>query len=150
MSQIHSIKLTTKDAKVNRWLKNQNNKSRSLELAIKLMIARYGDDDLFNGAITRLLADETAARDEVVETATEIIEPEVEKKSVVKKKTSKKSTPMPEQEQEQEQDDVVDLDPRALLRASGESDDKSKQDDGVIDMSEDDILNMFSNQSQKL
>lgn len=146
MSQIHSIKLTTKDAKVNRWLKNQNNKSRSLELAIKLMIARYGDDDLFNGAITRLLADETAARDEVVETATEIIEPEVEKKSVVKKKTSKKSTPMPEQEQ----DDVIDLDPRALLRASGESDDKSKQDDGVIDMSEDDILNMFSNQSQKL
>lgn len=146
MSQIHSIKLTTKDAKVNRWLKNQNNKSRSLELAIKLMIARYGDDDLFNGAITRLLADETAAREEVVETATETIEPEVEKKSVVKKKTSKKSTPMPEQEQ----DDVVDLDPRALLRASGESDDKSKQDDGVIDMSEDDILNMFSNQSQKL
>lgn len=148
MSQIHSIKLTTKDAKVNRWLKNQNNKSRSLELAIKLMIARYGDDDLFNGAITRLLADETAARDEVVETATatETIEPEVEKKSVVKKKTSKKSTPMPEQEQ----DNVVDLDPRALLRASGESDDKSKQDDGVIDMSEDDILNMFSNQSQKL
>lgn len=148
MSQIHSIKLTTKDAKVNRWLKNQNNKSRSLELAIKLMIARYGDDDLFNGAITRLLADETAAREEVVETATETIEPEVEKKSVVKKKTSKKSTPMPEQEQEQ--DDVVDLDPRALLRASGESEDKSKQDDGVIDMSEDDILNMFSNQSQKL
>lgn len=146
MSQIHSIKLTTKDAKVNRWLKNQNNKSRSLELAIKLMIARYGDDDLFNGAITRLLADETAAREEVVETATETIEPEVEKKSVVKKKTSKKSTPMPEQEQ----DDVVDLDPRALLRASGESEDKSKQDDGVIDMSEDDILNMFSNQSQKL
>lgn len=148
MSQIHSIKLTTKDAKVNRWLKNQNNKSRSLELAIKLMIARYGDDDLFNGAITRLLADETAAREEVVETATEIIEPEVEKKSVVKKKTSKKSTPM--LKQEQEQDDVIDLDPRALLRASGESDDKSKQDDGVIDMSEDDILNMFSNQSQKL
>lgn len=146
MSQIHSIKLTTKDAKVNRWLEHQNNKSRSLELAIKLMIARYGEDDLFNGAITRLLADETVAREEVEDVVNESVQ--VIEKPVVKTKTTttKKVTPKPKKVEVKE--DEPQLDPRALLRAS---DDKpqAKKDD-VIDMSEDDILSMFSNQSQNL
>lgn len=146
-AKVYALKFTSKDAEVAEWMASQNQKSKSIELGIRLLIAMYGTDDLYMSALERLLlsmrlqnsgepnttSTNTIAKIGAVD-AIKILEPE--KKQVVKTKKATATKVL----------DDKPLDPTALLSASEK---KSKKSDNAVP-SADAILAMMSDQAKGL
>lgn len=52
---VYAPRFTSKDPQVAEWWENQQVKSKSLEMAIKMLIQRFGTIDIYEAAMLQLL-----------------------------------------------------------------------------------------------
>ena len=129
---VFAPRFTSHDPQVEEWWENQRVKSKSLELAIKLLVKQYGTVDIYDAAVTSLMQSLTVNDDSkpVVTYESKAITP---KKSV---------EPKPKKKEEPKK-----VDPEELITAS-EKPAVSKP--STQELSPDDILAMMSNQAGSL
>ena len=135
---VFAPRFTSHDPQVEEWWENQRVKSKSLELAIKLLVKQYGTVDIYDAAIESLTR--SAGIVPVVEPATKEVAPKVEvkpkKKVVEEPKQVKASEP-------------TQIDPQELIAASEKPKVPAKKA-SPQELSPDDILAMMSNQAGSL
>lgn len=135
---VFAPRFTSHDPQVEEWWENQRVKSKSLELAIKLLVKQYGTVDIYDAAIESLTR--SAGVVPVVEPVKKEIAPKVEvkpkKKVVEEPKQVKASEP-------------TQIDPQELIAASEKPKAPAKKA-SPQELSPDDILAMMSNQAGSL
>lgn len=134
---VYAPRFTSKDPQVAEWWANQHVKSKSLEMAIKILIQRFGTMDIYEAAMMQLL-ENSGYRVVLNEPIASTVEP---KKESVKEVSVEK--PAPEEQV---------LDPQALIKASEEKPKvKAKETKTTADtMNAEDILAMMSNQASSM
>lgn len=135
---VFAPRFTSHDPQVEEWWENQRVKSKSLELAIKLLVKQYGTVDIYDAAI------ESLTRSAGVVPVTEPVKKEVAPKVEVKPK--KKVVEEPKQVVASE---PTQIDPQELIAASEKPKAPAKKASSQ-DLSPDDILAMMSNQAGSL
>ena len=135
---VFAPRFTSHDPQVEEWWENQRVKSKSLELAIKLLVKQYGTVDIYDAAI------ESLTRSAGVVPVTEPVKKEVAPKVEVKPK--KKVVEEPQQVVASE---PTQIDPQELIAASEKPKAPAKKASSQ-DLSPDDILAMMSNQAGSL
>lgn len=135
---VFAPRFTSHDPQVEEWWENQRVKSKSLELAIKLLVKQYGTVDIYDAAI------ESLTRSAGVVPVTEPVKKEVAPKVEVKPKRQVKSEPKPVVVDEPKQ-----IDPQELIAASEKPKAPAKKA-SPQELSPDDILAMMSNQAGSL
>lgn len=135
---VFAPRFTSHDPQVEEWWENQRVKSKSLELAIKLLVKQYGTVDIYDAAI------ESLTRSAGVVPVTEPVKKEVAPKVEVKPK--KKVVEEPKQVVASE---PTQIDPQELIAASEKPKEPSKKA-SPQELSPDDILAMMSNQAGSL
>lgn len=135
---VFAPRFTSHDPQVEEWWENQRVKSKSLELAIKLLVKQYGTVDIYDAAI------ESLTRSAGVVPVTEPVKKEVAPKVEVKPK--KKVVEEPKQVVASE---PTQIDPQELIAASEKPKATAKKASSQ-DLSPDDILAMMSNQAGSL
>ena len=137
---VFAPRFTSHDPQVEEWWENQRVKSKSLELAIKLLVKQYGTVDIYDAAIESL----TRSAGVVPVVQTEPVKKEVAPKVEVKPKKQVKSEPKPVVVDEPKQ-----IDPQELIAASEKPKVPAKKA-SPQELSPDDILAMMSNQAGSL
>jgi hypothetical protein len=129
---VFAPRFTSHDPQVEEWWENQRVKSKSLELAIKLLVRQYGTVDIYDAAVTSLMQSLTSTDDskQIVTYAPKVITP---KKSV---------EPKPKKKEEPKK-----VDPEDLITASEKP---TVAKPSTQELSPDDILAMMSNQAGSL
>lgn len=135
---VFAPRFTSHDPQVEEWWENQRVKSKSLELAIKLLVKQYGTVDIYDAAI------ESLTRSVGVVPVTEPVKKEVAPKVEVKPK--KKVVEEPKQVKASE---PTQIDPQELIAASEKPKAPAKKA-SPQELSPDDILAMMSNQAGSL
>lgn len=135
---VFAPRFTSHDPQVEEWWENQRVKSKSLELAIKLLVKQYGTVDIYDAAI------ESLTRSAGVVPVTEPVKKEVAPKVEVKPK--KKVVEEPKQVKASE---PTQIDPQDLIAASEKPKAPAKKA-SPQELSPDDILAMMSNQAGSL
>ena len=135
---VFAPRFTSHDPQVEEWWENQRVKSKSLELAIKLLVKQYGTVDIYDAAI------ESLTRSAGVVPVTEPVKKEVAPKVEVKPK--KKVVEEPKQVVANE---PTQIDPQELIAASEKLKAPAKKA-SPQELSPDDILAMMSNQAGSL
>lgn len=135
---VFAPRFTSHDPQVEEWWENQRVKSKSLELAIKLLVKQYGTVDIYDAAI------ESLTRSAGVVPVTEPVKKEIAPKVEVKPKKQVKSEPKPVVASEPTQ-----IDPQELIAASEKPKAPAKKA-SPQELSPDDILAMMSNQAGSL
>lgn len=140
---VFAPRFTSHDPQVEEWWENQRVKSKSLELAIKLLVKQYGTVDIYDAAIESLTR--SAGVVPVVET------PRVEpvKKEVVPKVESKPKKQVTEETKQVVASESTQIDPQELIAASEKPKAPAKKA-SPQELSPDDILAMMSNQAGSL
>lgn len=140
---VFAPRFTSHDPQVEEWWENQRVKSKSLELAIKLLVKQYGTVDIYDAAIESLTR--SAGVVPVVET------PRVEpvKKEVVQKVESKPKKQVTEETKQVVVSEPKQVDPQELIAASEKPKAPAKKA-SPQELSPDDILAMMSNQAGSL
>lgn len=133
---VFAPRFTSHDPQVEEWWENQRVKSKSLELAIKLLVKQYGTVDIYDAAIESLTR--SAGVVPVVEPVKKEVVPKIEAKP------KKKVVEEPKQASESKQ-----IDPQELIAASEKPTEPSKKA-SPQELSPDDILAMMSNQAGSL
>ena len=134
---VFAPRFTSHDPQVEEWWENQRVKSKSLELAIKLLVKQYGTVDIYDAAI------ESLTRSAGVVPVAEPVKKEVAPKVDVKpKKLLKEDKPVAVSEPKQ-------VDPQELIAASEKPKAPAKKA-SPQELSPDDILAMMSNQAGSL
>ena len=134
---VFAPRFTSHDPQVEEWWENQRVKSKSLELAIKLLVKQYGTVDIYDAAIESLTR--SAGIVPVVEPVKKEVAPKVDAKP---KKQVKDEPKKVEVEPKQ-------IDPQELIAASEKPKEPAKKS-SPQDLSPDDILAMMSNQAGSL
>lgn len=137
---VFAPRFTSHDPQVEEWWENQRVKSKSLELAIKLLVKQYGTVDIYDAAIESL----TRSAGVVPVVQTEPVKKEVTPKVEVKPK--KKVVEEPKQVVASE---PTQIDPQDLIAASEKPKAPAKKA-SPQELSPDDILAMMSNQAGSL
>lgn len=137
---VFAPRFTSHDPQVEEWWENQRVKSKSLELAIKLLVKQYGTVDIYDAAIESL----TRSAGVVPVVQTEPVKKEVAPKVEVKPK--KKVVEEPKQVVASE---PTQIDPQELIAASEKPKVPAKKA-SPQELSPDDILAMMSNQAGSL
>mgnify|MGYP003084895511 FL=1 len=137
---VFAPRFTSHDPQVEEWWENQRVKSKSLELAIKLLVKQYGTVDIYDAAIESL----TRSAGVVPVVQTEPVKKEVAPKVEVKPKKQVKSEPKPVVV-----DEPTQIDPQELIAASEKPKAPAKKA-SPQELSPDDILAMMSNQAGSL
>ena len=129
---VFAPRFTSHDPQVEEWWENQRVKSKSLELAIKLLVKQYGTVDIYDAAVTSLMQSLTS---------TDNSKPSItyELKDTTPKKTVE---PKPKKKEEPKK-----VDPEDLIIASEKS---TVVKPSTQELSPDDILAMMSNQAGSL
>lgn len=135
---VFAPRFTSHDPQVEEWWENQRVKSKSLELAIKLLVKQYGTVDIYDAAI------ESLTRSAGVVPVVESVKKEVAPKVEVKSKKQVKSEP-----KQVVADEPKQIDPQELIAASEKPKAPAKKASSQ-DLSPDDILAMMSNQAGSL
>ena len=135
---VFAPRFTSHDPQVEEWWENQRVKSKSLELAIKLLVKQYGTVDIYDAAIESLTR--SAGVVPVVEPVTKEVAPKVE----VEPKKQVKSEP-----KQVVADEPKQIDPQDLIAASEKPKAPAKKASSQ-ELSPDDILAMMSNQAGSL
>lgn len=135
---VFAPRFTSHDPQVEEWWENQRVKSKSLELAIKLLVKQYGTVDIYDAAI------ESLTRSAGVVPVTEPVKKEVVPKVEVKPK--KKVVEEPKQVKASE---PTQIDSQELIAASEKPKAPVKKA-SPQELSPDDILAMMSNQAGSL
>lgn len=135
---VFAPRFTSHDPQVEEWWENQRVKSKSLELAIKLLVKQYGTVDIYDAAI------ESLTRSAGVVSVTEPVKKEVAPKVEVKPKKQVKNEPKQVVANESTQ-----IDPQELIAASEKPKAPVKKSSSQ-ELSPDDILAMMSNQAGSL
>lgn len=135
---VFAPRFTSHDLQVEEWWENQRVKSKSLELAIKLLVKQYGTVDIYDAAI------ESLTRSAGVVPVVEPVKKEVAPKVEVKSKKQVKSEP-----KQVVADEPKQIDPQELIAASEKPKAPAKKASSQ-DLSPDDILAMMSNQAGSL
>lgn len=135
---VFAPRFTSHDPQVEEWWENQRVKSKSLELAIKLLVKQYGTVDIYDAAIESLTR--SAGVVPVVEPVKKEIAPKVEDKP------KKKVVGEPKQVVASE---PTQIDPQELIVA-GEKQKAPAKKASPQELSPDDILAMMSNQAGSL
>lgn len=135
---VFAPRFTSHDPQVEEWWENQRVKSKSLELAIKLLVKQYGTVDIYDAAIESLTR--SAGVVPVVEPVTKEVAPKVE----VEPKKQVKSEP-----KQVVADEPKQIDPQELIAASEKPKAPVKKASSQ-ELSPDDILAMMSNQAGSL
>lgn len=135
---VFAPRFTSHDPQVEEWWENQRVKSKSLELAIKLLVKQYGTVDIYDAAIESLTR--SAGVVPVVEPVKKEIAPNVEDKP------KKKVVGEPKQVVASE---PTQIDPQELI-AAGEKQKAPAKKASPQELSPDDILAMMSNQAGSL
>lgn len=135
---VFAPRFTSHDPQVEEWWENQRVKSKSLELAIKLLVKQYGTVDIYDAAI------ESLTRSAGVVPVTESVKKEVAPKVEVKPKKQVKDEPKHVATSEPTQ-----IDPQELIAASEKPKAPAKKA-SPQELSPDDILAMMSNQAGSL
>ena len=140
---VFAPRFTSHDPQVEEWWENQRVKSKSLELAIKLLVKQYGTVDIYDAAIESL----TRSAGVVPVVQTEPVKKEVAPKVEVKPK--KKVVEEPKQVKASE---PTQIDPQELIVASEKPKVPAKKAKKASpqELSPDDILAMMSNQAGSL
>ena len=142
---VFAPRFTSHDPQVEEWWENQRVKSKSLELAIKLLVKQYGTVDIYDAAI------ESLTRSAGVVPVAEPVKKEIAPKVEVKPKKQVKSEPKPVVVDEPKQ-----IDPQELIAASEKPKAASEKPNAPAkkaspqELSPDDILAMMSNQAGSL
>ena len=137
---VFAPRFTSHDPQVEEWWENQRVKSKSLELAIKLLVKQYGTVDIYDAAIESL----TRSAGVVPVVQTEPVKKEVAPKVEVKPKKQVKNEPKQVVASEPTQ-----IDPQDLIAASEKPKAPAKKA-SPQELSPDDILAMMSNQAGSL
>lgn len=137
---VFAPRFTSHDPQVEEWWENQRVKSKSLELAIKLLAKQYGTVDIYDAAIESL----TRSAGVVPVVQTEPVKKEVAPKVEVKPKKKVVEEPMQVKASEPTQ-----IDPQELIAASEKPKAPAKKA-SPQELSPDDILAMMSNQAGSL
>ena len=135
---VFAPRFTSHDPQVEEWWENQRVKSKSLELAIKLLVKQYGTVDIYDAAI------ESLTRSAGVVPVVEPVKKEVAPKVEVKPKKQVKSEP-----KQVAVDEPKQIDPQELIAASEKPKVPAKKA-SPQELSPDDILAMMSNQAGSL
>lgn len=135
---VFAPRFTSHDPQVEEWWENQRVKSKSLELAIKLLVKQYGTVDIYDAAI------ESLTRSAGVVPLVESVKKEVAPKVDVKPKKQVKDEPKQVVANEPKQ-----IDPQELIAASEKPKAPVKKA-SPQELSPDDILAMMSNQAGSL
>jgi len=135
---VFAPRFTSHDPQVEEWWENQRVKSKSLELAIKLLVKQYGTVDIYDAAI------ESLTRSAGVVPVAEPVKKEIAPKVDVKPK--KKVVEEPKQVKASE---PTQIDPQELIAASEKPKAPAKKA-SPQELSPDDILAMMSNQAGSL
>ena len=137
---VFAPRFTSHDPQVEEWWENQRVKSKSLELAIKLLVKKYGTVDIYDAAIESL----TRSAGVVPVVQTEPVKKEVAPKVEDKPKKQVKNEPKQVVASEPTQ-----IDPQELIAASEKPKAPAKKA-SPQELSPDDILAMMSNQAGSL
>lgn len=137
---VFAPRFTSHDPQVEEWWENQRVKSKSLELAIKLLVKQYGTVDIYDAAIESL----TRSAGVVPVMQTEPVKKEIAPK--VEAKPKKKVVEEPKQVKASE---PTQIDPQELIAASEKPKAPAKKATPQ-ELSPDDILAMMSNQAGSL
>lgn len=135
---VFAPRFTSHDPQVEEWWENQRVKSKSLELAIKLLVKQYGTVDIYDAAI------ESLTRSAGVVPVTEPI-----KKEVVPKVEAKPKKKVVEEPKQVVTNEPTQIDPQDLIAASEKPKAPVKKS-SPQELSPDDILAMMSNQAGSL
>ena len=134
---VFAPRFTSHDPQVEEWWENQRVKSKSLELAIKLLVKQYGTVDIYDAAI------ESLTRSAGVVPVVEPVKKEVAPKVEVKPKKAVASEP------KKVEVEPTQIDPQELIAASEKPKAPAKKA-SPQELSPDDILAMMSNQAGSL
>lgn len=137
---VFAPRFTSHDPQVEEWWENQRVKSKSLELAIKLLVKQYGTVDIYDAAIESL----TRSAGVVPVVQTEPVKKEVAPKVEATPKRQVKSEP-----KQIAADEPKQIDPQELIAASEKPKAPAKKASSQ-ELSPDDILAMMSNQAGSL
>lgn len=135
---VFAPRFTSHDPQVEEWWENQRVKSKSLELAIKLLVKQYGTVDIYDAAIESLTR--SAGVVPVTEPIKKEMTPKVEDKPKKQVKNELKQVVASEPTQ---------IDPQELIAASEKPKAPAKKA-SPQELSPDDILAMMSNQAGSL
>lgn len=135
---VFAPRFTSHDPQVEEWWENQRVKSKSLELAIKLLVKQYGTVDIYDAAI------ESLTRSAGVVSVTEPVKKEIAPKVEVKPKKQVKNEP-----KQVVANEPTQIDPQELIAASEKPKAPVKKS-SPQELSPDDILAMMSNQAGSL
>lgn len=135
---VFAPRFTSHDPQVEEWWENQRVKSKSLELAIKLLVKQYGTVDIYDAAI------ESLTRSAGVVPVTEPV-----KKEVVPKVEAKPKKKVVEESKQVVASEPTQIDPQELIAASEKPKAPAKKA-SPQELSPDDILAMMSNQAGSL
>lgn len=135
---VFAPRFTSHDPQVEEWWENQRVKSKSLELAIKLLVKQYGTVDIYDAAI------ESLTRSVGVVPVTEPV-----KKEVVPKVEAKPKKKVVEEPKHVKASEPTQIDPQDLIAASEKQKAPAKKA-LPQELSPDDILAMMSNQAGSL
>lgn len=137
---VFAPRFTSHDPQVEEWWENQRVKSKSLELAIKLLVKQYGTVDIYDAAIESLTR--SAGIVPVVQT-------EPVKKEVAPKVEAKPKKKVVEEPKQVVANEPTQIDPQELIAASEKPKAPAKKA-SPQELSPDDILAMMSNQAGSL
>lgn len=135
---VFAPRFTSHDPQVEEWWENQRVKSKSLELAIKLLVKQYGTVDIYDAAIESLTRSAGVVP---------VIEPV--KKEVVPKAEVKPKKKVVEEPKRVVTSEPTQIDPQDLIAASEKPKAPAKKATPQ-ELSPDDILAMMSNQAGSL
>ena len=140
---VYAPRFTSKDPQVAEWWENQQVKSKSLEMAIKMLIQRFGTIDIYEAAMLQLLENSGSSNNKQVKSISDVfVKPEPQttvtyEKEIKTEVESKKDTP---------------IDPRELIAAGEKKVKKTSKPKTTPaeQMNSEDILAMMGNQASSL
>lgn len=143
---VYAPRFTSKDPQVAEWWKNQQVKSKSLEMAIKMLIQRFGTIDIYEAAMLQLLENSGSSNNKSVRSISDVfIKPEPQPKVRYENETKEIKT-----EVESKKDTPID--PRELIAAGEKKVKKTSKPKTTPaeQMNPEDILAMMGNQASSL
>lgn len=108
-----SLRVTSVDPAVMEWFDNQDNKSKSVETAIKLVVAKYGTQNVMDALVEQALRQEGL----IVE------KPVVTEKSAIPKKERTNTSQKAVLSVQEKKEAPTELDPISLIQLGAQSDD---------------------------
>ena len=143
---VYAPRFTSKDPQVAEWWKNQQVKSKSLEMAIKMLIQRFGTIDIYEAAMLQLLENSGSSNKQSVKSISDVFVRSEPQTTVTYENETK---PI---QAEVESPKEVTMDPRDLI-AAGEKKTKKVSKPKTTpaeQMNPEDILAMMGNQASSL